>query len=290
MTLNDFNLNTTEKDAVISYSVSGNFPHTMLVEGRDAAGRTEFAEFLANLILCANRTENPCGVCSACIKCAAHSHPDIKEYGEETDGAAFKVDTSREIRSDAFVLPNDSDKKVYIIKEAQNMNENAANAMLKILEEPPHFDYFILTCPSRSAMLDTILSRASLINIGESEEVFSEQAEDAAVEISEALCSDTELAVVEAAAVLSSDKNLFLPVSGCLRVIFTDALIYKQTGKNTSAYGETVEKISQKLSQAKIYAAVNAVTELSARFRQNANYNLLITDLCVMLGRAAGRQ
>lgn len=288
MMIDKFNLSASQKNSILSYSRSNKFPQTMLVEGKDYETRLEFAKLIANMIVCQGY-EKPCGICSACVKCASGNHPDIKFYGNEDISATFKVDTSREIKADAYVIPNDGDKKVFIIAESQNMNDASENALLKILEEPPSFDYFILTCQSKSAMLDTILSRATLINIGEGESSFSQEAVDLACETALALLKDSEIYLLEKLAVLVANKGLFRDTIGCLTAIFTDSLVYKQTEINTSEYSQVVEEVSLKLTAAKIYALTGAVKELAAAFEMNANYNLLITDMSGRLRQAAGK-
>ena len=75
--------------------------------------------------------------------------------------AEIKVDTARAIRSDCAVLPNESARRVFLIRHAQNMNVSAQNALLKILEEPPAYAFFILMTENASAILPTILSRCT---------------------------------------------------------------------------------------------------------------------------------
>ena len=289
MTLDDFNLSNVNREIINSFQEKNAFPHTILIEGGTAQGRTDFAYFLANMILCLSDGQRPCGICKACIKCNAKSNPDIKEYGEDKNSSTFKVELSREIRQDAFVLPNDSDKKVYILKGAQNMNDSSENALLKILEEPPHFDFFILTCESKSAMLDTVLSRSTVISLGESRQEFSEVIIETAEKIVLSLINSSELKTLEAIAPLQSKKDMFESTLECIKAIFTDALKYKQTQINTSAYSDTVEAVCNRISVNKIYTLISITAGLHQRFRQNANYNLLITSMCAELCGAVGK-
>lgn len=289
MTLENFNLNRVEREVLLSYQKNNAFPHTILVEGGTLSTRLSFARFLANMIVCTSLSEKPCGVCKACIKCNAQSNPDIKEYGEEKVNATFKVELSREIRQDAFVIPNDGDKKVYILKEAQNMNDASENALLKILEEPPHFDFFIMTSESRNAMLDTILSRSTVISLKDSDREISRECLELATGIALSICESDELKTLEALSALQAKKDLFEETAECLKVIFLDTLKYKQTQKNNSSYYEAVDILCNKLSVNKIYSLINTTDDLQLRFKQNANYNLLVTAMCVELRKAAGK-
>ena len=286
MRIDDFYLNKNEKSTVLSYCERNAFPQTILIEGGSMQMRLDFAGMLANMIVCTGDGEKPCGVCNACIKCAAHSHPDVKEYGEEKEKYTFKVELSREIRSDAFVIPNDSDRKVYIIKEAQNMNDSSENALLKIFEEPPYFDYFIMTCPSKSAMLDTVLSRAQVISLGYTEESFDDALLAQCTAIVKALVGSDELALTESLAQLSSDKDSFLPTVGCLKRTFLEALKKLNGADVNPIFGDSINTLINKYSQLRLYSLVSVCSELEADFRQNANYNLLLTYMAVRLSGA----
>ena len=169
------------------------------------------------------------------------------------------------------------------------MNDSSENALLKILEEPPHFDYFILTCTSKSAMLDTIISRASLISLSQSDEVYSEKCVELAKAIAIAVCADTEAELLKELSPLASDKNSFLETLSVLTRIFTDALIFKQTGINNSEFSDATNALCGKLSAGKLYSLTAVTGELVRLFKQNANYNLLITAMSERLRSAVGK-
>ncbi len=289
MTLDDFNLSKANREIINNLGKNGAFPHTILIEGSTAEKRADFAGFLANMILCLSDGKKPCGACKACVKCAANSNPDIKIYGEDKTGASFKVELSREIRQDAFVLPNDFDKKVYILNGVQNMNDSSENALLKILEEPPGFDCFILTCESKSAMLDTVLSRSSVISLGETDRDFSPDTVETAKKILLSLTGTSELKTLEALAELHNKKDRFEDTAECIKTVLTDCVKFKQTQINSSVYGDTAEALCGRFSVNKIYELIKIISELQRRFKQNANYNLLITSMCAELCGATGK-
>ncbi len=132
---------------------SGKVPHAMMVvSGQAIAAANE----IAAAIVCQENTFPACGTCMHCRKSGKQIHPDIISI---TGKASIQVDQIREMRLDAHVLPNDGDRKVYIIHEAQTMTESAQNAFLKILEQPPTGVYFILAVSDRRGIIDTIRSR-----------------------------------------------------------------------------------------------------------------------------------
>lgn len=87
------------------------------------------------------------------------NHPDIKIFSEP-----LSVDDARFIKTDSFIYPNNSAKKVYIILDAHQMTFAAQNALLKVLEEPATFTHFILTTNTSGILLDTIISRCMIYN------------------------------------------------------------------------------------------------------------------------------
>ena len=130
-----------------------------------AAGR------IAAAAVCRENRDVPCGICRACRKAFAGVHPDITTVRRLPDknGNLKKeivVDQVRELVLDAPVLPNESDRKVYIIEEADRMNLNAQNAALKLLEEPPGGVIFLLCVENLGLMLETVRSRCAVINVG----------------------------------------------------------------------------------------------------------------------------
>lgn len=123
------------------------------------------ARKLAQTLLCTGvGGSRPCGLCRDCRKAAAGIHPDIMvtERLKDDKGKEKReiyVEQVREIIASAPILPNEAEKKVYIIRDAGTMKAPAQNALLKILEEPPHFAAFILVADSAGQLLETVRSR-----------------------------------------------------------------------------------------------------------------------------------
>ncbi|MBR5311171.1 MAG: DNA polymerase III subunit [Oscillospiraceae bacterium] len=142
----------------------GLLSHAVLIEGEKGTGRKELALWLSKAILC--KSENsPCGVCSVCKKVNSGNHPDVEIYGGNGNARSFHIDSIREIKNTLWLLPNESDQKIYILLNAENMTPEAQNALLKSLEEPPAHARFILTCENRRSLLDTIISRSTVYTL-----------------------------------------------------------------------------------------------------------------------------
>ncbi len=285
MSLDRFPLSNADRRFLEQGLKTDTFRQTLLLEGGDDETRHMLALYLANALVCEGAGERPCGRCKACVKCAAHSHPDVRLYAPEKKNATFRVEVCRQIRQDAFVVPNDGDSKVYILEDSQNMNDSSENALLKILEEPPKGVYFLLTCTDRSAMLPTILSRATVVTLlGEA--IPRRETLDAALDIAKA-AAQNELALLKASAALPKEREQICEVLQCLCDVFEDALIRKSGAAGTDAFTPAAEILAQQFTKPKIYALYRTALQLLRDAEHNANVNLLQTGVCYRLRRAA---
>ena len=143
---------------------SGRLSHAYLFYGEKGLGKRAIAAYFAKAILCKGEA-HPCGGCSSCKKVAADAHPDITFLSGTADKNELTVANIRKLKADAAVYPNDGDKKVYIISDCQKMQASAANALLKLLEEPPEHLVILLTADDRGHVLPTILSRCIPVGV-----------------------------------------------------------------------------------------------------------------------------
>lgn len=150
-----------------SMKQSGRLPHALLLFGESGMGRTTIARHVSALILCENPSENgeACGECANCKKHAADIHPDVKYVEHSGKRLGFSMETMRALIYDSYILPNDSSSKVYILDNCDSFGVLQQNTLLKLIEEPPDFAYFILTASSPDLLLPTILSRVITLGI-----------------------------------------------------------------------------------------------------------------------------
>jgi len=135
--------------------------HAYLFEGAEGLGKKAIALKLASALVCNNK-DKPCGKCSSCIKISTGNHPEIKIIEGE---GIIKVDEIREIIKDIQLKPYEGSHKVYIICNAEKMNMQGQNALLKTLEEPPHYATLILITTKANSLLPTIVSRCQTIKL-----------------------------------------------------------------------------------------------------------------------------
>lgn len=154
-------------------------PHAYIVSSASENARMGKAFYLAEKMLCQADGERPCGVCRDCRKVRARVHPDLAVIERITDDKGKQkkeilVDQVRAMGADAYVIPNEAAAKVYIIKDADTMNEQAQNAALKILEEPPRGVHFILCVSNPERLLVTVRSRCVLVSCAGEEDAEDE--------------------------------------------------------------------------------------------------------------------
>lgn len=141
---------------------TGRLAHSYLFLGPEGSGRRETASYFAKSILCISTTaERPCGVCTQCKKFESGNHPDVLTV--EPDGNAIKIAQVRELQHAFSRKGLEADRKVYIVRQADKMTVEAANSLLKFLEEPTSPVTAILLAESKTKLLPTVISRCQII-------------------------------------------------------------------------------------------------------------------------------
>lgn len=143
--------------------------HAYIFEGTGGCGKFSLSLSFASMLMCENSENGEmCGECQNCRMCLAGTHPDVRIirnelYDPSKKSSAILTDTIRQMKQEIYLKPSVSDRKVYIIPEADTMNISAQNSLLKILEEPPLYCTIIMIAQNSSAFLNTVLSRANII-------------------------------------------------------------------------------------------------------------------------------
>lgn len=167
--------------------------HAYLVTGGNGEKRLEYAKGLAAAYVCEGRQPPPCGTCRHCIKAAAGIHPDIIQIGPEKGKQEISVAQARDLRANAYIRPNEAARKVFIIDPAEAMNENAQNALLKVLEDGPSYGAFLLLCAKPGQMLDTVRSRCETLTLPPMEEAPDPELQEMAKNLVSVLLDGKEL-------------------------------------------------------------------------------------------------
>ncbi len=156
-------------EAILARALSQDrLSHAYLFVGPESTGKHTAALLLAQAVNCASRIDtNACGACESCRRIAAGTHPDVRVLlAGSKSGQNISVEQIREVRQDVARRPILGRRKLYLIPNAEAMNEEAANALLKTLEEPPNDVTLILMATSPTRVLPTLLSRCQVVRFG----------------------------------------------------------------------------------------------------------------------------
>lgn len=148
------------QNAIMSHKVS----HAYILHGEDGMGKKLLAAAFAKTLQCEERGINSCNSCKSCMQADSSNHPDIIWVTHEK--ISIGVDDIRlQVNADIQVKPYNSPYKIYIIADADKLTEQAQNALLKTMEEPPEYAVLLLLTSNVSILLPTILSRCVLLNL-----------------------------------------------------------------------------------------------------------------------------
>ncbi len=133
--------------------------HSYLFSGIDAAGKRTLAVEFAKVVNCEKSGEinDSCGECPSCLKINRNNHPDI--FFIEAEGQFIRINAIREIQEQMTFKPREGRRRVFVIDDADKMNDQAANALLKTLEEPSPANILILVTAKPYTLPSTIISR-----------------------------------------------------------------------------------------------------------------------------------
>ncbi|PYT01413.1 MAG: DNA polymerase III subunit delta' [Acidobacteria bacterium] len=158
---------------------AGRLPNALLFAGPEGIGKKLFAFEVARLLVCTRREgSSACGLCSACKRAGELAMPKF-EKGEESEQVFFtqhpdvgivvpykrnlRINSIRALEREAYFRPYESSARVFVIEDAEKMNDAASNALLKTLEEPPATTHLILIASREDTLLPTIRSRCQTI-------------------------------------------------------------------------------------------------------------------------------
>lgn len=180
--------------------------HAYLITGGSGASRSDFARRMAAAYLCEG-PHPPCGACRHCRKLAVGAHPDLSVIAPPPDKREISVEQARTLRADAYVMPNEAARKVYLIDPADALNPAAQNALLKVLEEGPAYAAFLLAAEQPGKLLDTIRSRCELLALPPEEELPDPALLARAQALAECFLTGDELTVAETLVALEQEKK-----------------------------------------------------------------------------------
>ena len=295
-------------------------PHAYILDGPDMSGKKMIADAFSMTLECEKKGTEPCMECHSCKQALGKNQPDIIYLQHEKPNTISVDDIRSQINNDIGVKPYSSPYKVYIVDEAEKMNVQAQNALLKTIEEPPAYAVILLLTNNAEIFLPTILSRCVRLSLKavpdekikaylmENYEVpdykadvcvaFAQGNVGKAIELAESedfneiknsalqlikRLDDIELyEMTEAVKQISNYKLQINDYFDLIMIWYRDVLLYKATADvNKLIFKEEVYEIKKEASRSSYGGIENILEALEkAKIRLNANVNF---DLVIEL-------
>jgi len=144
---------------------TGKVSHAYIINGEKSSGKEFVSKVFAMALQCEKGEVDPCQECHSCKQALSGNHPDIIRVTHEKPNTISVDDIRKQVNGDVAIKPYSSPRKVYLINEAEKMNVQAQNALLKTLEEPPAYAVILLLTSNVNTFLPTILSRCVMLNM-----------------------------------------------------------------------------------------------------------------------------
>ena len=143
---------------------TGRVAHAYLFSGPPQIGKTALALALAQALNC-TQPDSPCGRCPSCVKIARHTHPDVQLVVGQGAAGSIKIDQVRALQREASLAPYEGRYRVFVLRRMDQASIEAANSLLKTLEEPPAHVALALTAVYPESMPATVVSRCQRLDL-----------------------------------------------------------------------------------------------------------------------------
>ena len=248
----------------------GALSHALLFTG--PGDRLAAARFAASAFQCVGpERDRPCGVCPACRKVREDIHPDVITVRDE-EHKFIAVDVVREVRRDAYIRPNEGERKVYLFPDCALLTEQDQNVLLKLVEEGPPYAAFVFCAENPAAVLQTLRSRCVELKLQPKAPQGREEDGEG-----EALCrcllrrkrgSAAELAVrLEKKKLSRENLSALLERSEAL---LSQALVLTYGGTAGDGDRALAEELGKRLTKAQLVRTI----ELMKQYRRECGYNV----------------
>ena len=241
----------------------------MLFSGSGDLGAA--AQYAAAAMECQSG-QKPCGTCSACRKVFSGIHPDVITVRDEAH-KNLSVDTIRQIRSDAYIRPNEGSRKVYIFPDCTILTEQDQNVLLKIVEEGPPYAAFLFCAENAAVVLQTLRSRCVELKLRPAADTDAGELSEAAEALLRALGKGRRGAVSELAVRLEKKKTTREDLSALLercRAVCAAALLLSYGCRPEASDEEIAAFLAKNLTKTQIMRTI----ELLQKYHGECTYNV----------------
>ena len=251
----------------------GALSHALLFSGSGDLGAA--AQYAAAAMECQSG-QKPCGTCSACRKVFSGIHPDVITVRDEAH-KNLSVDTIRQIRSDAYIRPNEGSRKVYIFPDCTILTEQDQNVLLKIVEEGPPYAAFLFCAENASVVLQTLRSRCVELKLHPAETGEKESSE-AGVELCRLLAAGKKGSAAELMVRLEKkrlDRDGLAAMLDQARTILAAALLAQYGKAPEGPEAALAAQLGKRLTKQRIMGTI----ELLQTYRGACAYNVGVSHV-----------
>ena len=251
----------------------GTLSHALLFSGSGDLGAA--AQYAAAAMECQSG-QKPCGTCSACRKVFSGIHPDVITVRDEAH-KNLSVDTIRQIRSDAYIRPNEGSRKVYIFPDCTILTEQDQNVLLKIVEEGPPYAAFLFCAENASVVLQTLRSRCVELKLHPAETGEKESSE-AGVELCRLLAAGQKGSAAELMVRLEKkrlDRDGLAAMLDQARTILAAALLAQYGKAPEGPEAALAAQLGKRLTKQRIMGTI----ELLQTYRGACAYNVGVSHV-----------
>lgn len=274
----------------------GKLSHAYIIEGSKLSGRDEFVQNIAAALLCEKAVEMrelvPCGKCPSCIKAATKNHPDIIHVMHAKPTVLSVNEIREQVVSDISIKPYYGPYKIYIIYDAQLMNENAQNALLKTIEEPEPYGIIFLLTDNEDSFLQTIRSRCIRLSMDAvprndvAEALLDEDGQQVIKALEGVVRSDALQINKTAKEMEDMDRQQVVRIAG---LWVRDMLVYKSTGDRSrlyfAAYEQSIRSMSESMTYEDLNECLEVVDKVKARLSANVKAEAAFENMLLQIRR-----
>lgn len=274
----------------------GKLSHAYIIEGSKLSGRDEFVQNIAAALLCEKAAEMrelvPCGKCPSCIKAATKNHPDIIHVMHAKPTVLSVNEIREQVVSDISIKPYYGPYKIYIIYDAQLMNENAQNALLKTIEELEPYGIIFLLTDNEDSFLQTIRSRCIRLSMDAvprndvAESLLDEDGQQVIKALEGVVRSDAFQLNKTAKEMENMDRQQVVRIAG---LWVRDMLVYKSTGDRSrlyfAAYEQSIRSMSASMTYEDINECLEVVDKVKARLSANVKAEAAFENMLLQIRR-----
>ncbi|MDP3704669.1 MAG: DNA polymerase III subunit delta' C-terminal domain-containing protein [Legionellaceae bacterium] len=277
----------------------GRIAHAFLLVGPRHASIMTFVNRLVATLLC-QQLDAPCGSCQACRMFVQGAHPDVQYLRPEGDKGPIKIEQIRTLQQDVHQTPQCGARRFVILEPADKLNRAAANALLKLLEEPPEHTMFLLIAEQISNLPATIMSRCQQYVVPAPNELISnshlalaqfyDESTDRAALFNQRftvieLLSDMVAGKITPCAIAAQWPSYSLEdMVWFLYLLTADAIEYRLSGGSTTAEYSQLHAFAQKLAPEILFKQLDTMHALMKKMQQNITLNQTLALETILLG------